>query len=170
MTAERDPGLVVREARPDEWAVAGAVVEAAYRADPLYAGGDDDYLRHLADVADRARTCRILVAVEGGVISGCLTLVPGPESPYAETEGPGEAGIRMLGVDPGWQGRGVARALMDAAADTARGWGRRRLTLVVRAGNGRAQRLYEGLGYRRAPARDFEPIPGILLEGYELDL
>lgn len=115
MTAELDPGLVVREARPDEWAVAGAVVEAAYRADPLYAGGDDDYLRHVADVADRARTCRILVAVDGGVIRGCLTL-------------------------------------------------------VVRAGNGRAQRLYERLGYRRAPARDFEPVPGIRLEGYELDL
>lgn len=156
------PALVVREARPDEWAEAGMVVQAAYR-------GDDDpatldaanraYLEHVADVADRARTCTILVADLDGELAGCLTLVPGPESPYAETERPGEAGIRMLGVDPRRQGRGVGRALMRAAIERARAAGARRLTLVVRADNPPAHALYRGLGFRRAPGRDFSPSP-----------
>lgn len=165
--------LVVREARPDEWAVAGAIVQAAYR-------GDDDpatldapsraYLDHVADVADRARTCTILVALLDGELAGCLTLVPGPGGPYAETERPGEAGVRMLGVDPRRQGRGVGRALMLAAVERARAGGAQRLTLVVRADNPPAHALYRKLGFRRAPERDFTPSPGIELEGYELDL
>ncbi|HET7728174.1 MAG TPA: GNAT family N-acetyltransferase [Candidatus Limnocylindrales bacterium] len=169
--ADRAP--VVREARPEEWAAAGAIVQAAYR-------GDDDpatldapsraYLDHVADVADRARTCTILVALLDGELAGCLTLVPGPGGPYSETERPGEAGIRMLGVDPRRQGRGVGRALMLAAIERARAAGARRLTLVVRADNPPAHALYRRLGFRRAPDRDFTPTPGVELQGYELDL
>jgi hypothetical protein len=33
-----------------------------------------------------------------------------------------------------------------------------------------AHRLYERLGFRRAPDRDFEPVPGILLWAYVLPL
>ena len=168
-----DRGLVVREARPEEWAAAGAIVQAAYRGDDEPATLDAAsraYLDHVADVADRARTCTILVALLDGELAGCLTLVPGPGGPYAETERPGEAGIRMLGVDPARQGRGVGRALMLAAIERARAAGARRLTLVVRADNPPAHALYRGLGFRRAPDRDFTPAPGVELEGYELDL
>lgn len=46
------------------------------------------------------------------------------------------------------EGRGVARALMDAADEWARTLGHRLLTLNVFGGNDRALALYERLGYR----------------------
>ena len=57
------------------------------------------------------------------------------------------AHIEVLAVDPGAQGRGVARALMDAAESWARAQGSRRISLNVWVQNGRARGLYEHLGY-----------------------
>lgn len=168
MTASA-PAYVVREARPDEWAAVGEVVARSY----AHRDGRDDspYLAHIRDVADRARTCTILAAVgpEGRVVGG-VTYVPGPESPYAETEREGEAGIRMLGVDPEAQGRGIGRALTVACIERARADGRSRITLVTAEHFAAARHIYATLGFRRAPERDFSPVPGIRLEGFELDL
>jgi ribosomal protein S18 acetylase RimI-like enzyme len=48
----------------------------------------------------------------------------------------------------GWaRGRGVARALLEAAMDTARAQGACRITLRVLGHNGPARRLYESLGF-----------------------
>jgi ribosomal protein S18 acetylase RimI-like enzyme len=57
------------------------------------------------------------------------------------------AHIEVLAVDPGAQGRGVARALVDAAESWARAQGSRRISLNVWVQNGRARGLYEHLGY-----------------------
>lgn len=57
------------------------------------------------------------------------------------------AHIEVLAVDPAAQGRGVARALMDAAETWAREQGSRRISLNVWAQNERARGLYEHLGY-----------------------
>jgi ribosomal protein S18 acetylase RimI-like enzyme len=57
------------------------------------------------------------------------------------------AHIEMLAVDPGAQGRGVARALMEAAESWARAQGSRRISLNVWVQNERARGLYEHLGY-----------------------
>jgi ribosomal protein S18 acetylase RimI-like enzyme len=53
----------------------------------------------------------------------------------------------VLAVDPGAQGRGVARALVDAAESWARAQGSRRISLNVWVQNERARGLYEHLGY-----------------------
>jgi RimJ/RimL family protein N-acetyltransferase len=51
-------------------------------------------------------------------------------------------------VRPGWQGRGVGAALVDAALAEARGPARLEvLTLTVTDGNGAAVRLYERAGF-----------------------
>lgn len=53
-----------------------------------------------------------------------------------------------LGVRPGWRRQGLARALMERAAEVARQSGMlRRLVLSVFARNEAARRLYESLGY-----------------------
>jgi ribosomal protein S18 acetylase RimI-like enzyme len=57
------------------------------------------------------------------------------------------AHVEVLAVDPRARGRGVARALMDAAESWARGEGMRRITLNVWTQNERARGLYEHLGY-----------------------
>ena len=126
------PGVTIREARADEWTGAGEVVARAYVAagiDP-----DDQYLAHVRDAADRARTCRVLVAVDDAESTlGCVTYVPGPDSPYAEAERAGDAGIRMLGVDPAARGRGIGSGLVQACIDQARADGRGALVLVTTA-------------------------------------
>jgi len=71
--------------------------------------------------------------------------------------------VAMMGVDevhllnitvaPVFQGQGWGRVLLDALALWARGQGAQWLWLEVRAGNSRAQRIYEHHGYRRVGER-----------------
>jgi ribosomal protein S18 acetylase RimI-like enzyme len=161
------PGIEIRDVRPDEYAALGDVLVAAY---DRYPETDDRYRAELRDVAARAASCRVLVAAgSDGRIVGGATYVPGP-GPYAESEREGEAGIRMLAVAPDAQGRGVGRALTEACMALARASGRRRIVLLTLVSMTPAHRLYEGLGFRRAPARDWTPEPRIRLLGYEYDL
>jgi ribosomal protein S18 acetylase RimI-like enzyme len=77
----------------------------------------------------------------------------------------------MLAVDPaGGQGRGMGRALVRACIDRARAEGRSRIVLLTRPRMVAAHRLYEAMGFRRVPERDWEPEQGIELLGFELDL
>lgn len=163
--------FVVREARPDELDAAGQVVVAAYRA----AGEADDqhgYLAIVADARGRSRHCAILVAAEegSGRLIGSVSYVDGPQNPFAEVEVEGEAGFRMLGVAPGAQGRGVGEALVRACIERARADGRRAVAISTGPSLLAAQRLYERLGFVRVPERDFDPVPGVHLIGYRLEL
>lgn len=172
--AEPMPPIVVRPVRADEYDVLGELTVAAYRAlgddtfDPaLHAA----YLAELRDVARRAAIVPVLVAVDArGRVLGGVTYVPGPGTPYSESEAPEEAGIRMLAVDPTLQGRGIGRRLVEACLEQAKATGRRRLVLLTRPSMEAAQHLYIRLGFRRAPARDWEFAPGEWLLGYEIDL
>lgn len=110
------------------------------------------------------------MAVEDGRVLGTATYVPCPSSAYAELLGPGDAGMRMLAVDPAAQGRGVGKALVAACVARARADRVRRLVLHTTPWMERAHRLYERAGFRRAPARDWTPMPEIPLRGYVLDL
>jgi len=162
-------GFTVREARADELPAAGEVVAAAY----LTLGGDDDhgYLDRVRDAVGRARYCPILVAVDatGGVL-GSVTYVPGPGNPFAEVELEDEAGFRMLGVAAAVRGQGVGEALVRACLDRARRDGRRGLAIATLSTMPAARRLYERLGFVRAPDRDFEPVPGVRLLAYVVTL
>jgi ribosomal protein S18 acetylase RimI-like enzyme len=52
-----------------------------------------------------------------------------------------------LAVDPAYQGRGLGRALLDAAAREAAARGARRLTLRVHGPNAAARALYAACGF-----------------------
>ena len=159
----------IREATADEWQAAGEVVARAYES--LGVPTSDGYLDHIRDVADRAATCRIFVAVDvDGSVLGCVTYVPHKDSPYAESERDGDAGVRMLGVAPAARGQGIGRALIAACVAQARIDRRERLVLVTTGAFKDAARMYLRMGFRRARDRDFVVEPGIHLRGYELDL
>src|SRR5262245_63856038 len=90
-----NPGVTIREARSDEWAAAGEVVARAYVVAGVHA--EDEYLAHVRDAADRARTCRVFIACDdAGSSLGSVAYVPGPDRPYAGCERDGSAGSRML--------------------------------------------------------------------------
>ncbi|HXW96555.1 MAG TPA: GNAT family N-acetyltransferase [Gemmatimonadales bacterium] len=57
------------------------------------------------------------------------------------------AHIEVLAVEPGAQGKGIGRALVDAAERWAKERGYRRITLNVFAQNSRAREVYQRLGY-----------------------
>lgn len=169
------PPIVVRPVRPEECAVLGELTVAAYRALADAGDGDPaldaDYLAELRAVGRRAAEVPVLVAVDAaGRVLGGVTYVSGPGTPYSESEAADEAGIRMLAVDPALQGRGIGRLLVEACLERAKAAGRRRLVLLTRPSMVAAQRLYRRLGFRRAPARDWEFAPGEWLLGYEIDL
>ena len=159
--------IEVRPVRPDEYAALGDLTVAAYLA--VGETDDHDYLEHIRDVATRA--ARLSGAGRRGrsgpgARRGDLRARPG--TPYSELEHDGEAGIRMLAVDPDVQGRGVGRKLVEACLERARADGRRGMVLVTRPFMHSAHRLYDSLGFRRAPERDWWPVPDVELLAFEL--
>ena len=97
----------------------------------------------------------LLAWVNGGAVGHVLVT---PESKYDEVRG--ALGrfpeVNALGVAEAYRRRGVARALMAAAADKAKQMGGDRLGLAVEADNEPAVRLYESLGFERHPT--LEPV------------
>jgi ribosomal protein S18 acetylase RimI-like enzyme len=161
--------VVVREARPEELPAAGEIVRRAYLG--LGIPPDEPYLEHVRDAVARARHCAVLVAVDdAGTVLGSVSYVPDAGNPYAEVERDGEAGFRMLGVAPEAQGRGVGEALVRACVDRARVAGRTGLAISTSPTMTAAHRLYERLGFRRAPDRDHVPVAGVELWAYVLVL
>jgi ribosomal protein S18 acetylase RimI-like enzyme len=92
------------------------------------------------------------------------------EGPWREISGPDEGEFRMLAVDPAAQGRGVGRALVEASVDVICAAGRERVVISSATDMTSAHRLYERLGFTRAPARDWRPAPDVQLRVYELAL
>jgi ribosomal protein S18 acetylase RimI-like enzyme len=163
--------FLIRPARPEEYGPLGELTVAAYHSIPDVTSNQDVYDRQLRDVATRAEVSCVLVAVGlGDELLGGVTYVRGPDDPYSEELAEGEAGMRMLAVDPVCRGRGIGRALTQACLDRAREAGRERLVLHTGAWMPAAIRLYERIGFVRVPEIDFTPAPGIDLIGYVFNL
>lgn len=161
--------MTVRRVAPEEYEALGALTTAAYRS-LLGEDMDAGYAAELADVAGRAALVDVLVEVdESGRLLGGVTYVPGP-GPLAWFTGAGDAGVRMLAVDPPAQGRGVGARLVQACIDRALSAGKQRLLLHTTAPMVVAHRLYERAGFQRDLAHDHELEGGLLLLAYVLDL
>jgi GNAT superfamily N-acetyltransferase len=159
--------VVVRPARRDELDAAGDAVRAAYVADRLAHGG---YLDTLADARTRARDATVVVAVDpDGTVLGTVTFAL-PGSRWAQLARDGEAEFRALGVRPTARGRGIGLALTRWCVEEARRVGATRLVLCSLDTMHAAHRIYVALGFRRRPDLDWEPQPGALLLGFELEL
>jgi ribosomal protein S18 acetylase RimI-like enzyme len=168
--------IVVREARPEEFAEAGNVTAAAYAEFVRPEDADwKAYVEELRDVERRAGRAVVLVAVDDARtgaperILGTLTLELSTRINEDSPPLPDEAAhIRMLGVLPEARRLGVARALMQEAERRAHDAGKRRLTLHTTERMKAAQAMYGSLGFSRAPDRVFPD--GFVLLGYERPL
>jgi ribosomal protein S18 acetylase RimI-like enzyme len=91
----------------------------------------------------RTTPADVLVAEAEGVVAGYVSLgraTPVPASDHVVV-------ITGLAVDPALQGRGVGRALVEAAVADATRRGARRITLRVLAPNEPARALYASCGF-----------------------
>ena len=158
----------IRLARPEEYSIIGELAVAAYAgADNLPADGS--YRPVLRNAAGRAAEAELLVALDEDEPVGTVTVVR-PGGSYSEIAREGELEFRMLAVSPQAAGRGIGRALVRAVFERARAERCGRVVLCVQDKAAVPRRLYESMGFRRLPERDWSPTAGIDLLGYYLDL
>jgi ribosomal protein S18 acetylase RimI-like enzyme len=104
----------------------------------------------------------VLVAVDGDELVGQLQLT--------DTDEPSAAEIKNMAVAPSHQGRGIGRALVEAAIARARAEGRSTLLVATAAADTGNLRFYQRVGFRmRSVERDaFTPATGYEA-GIEID-
>lgn len=86
--------------------------------------------------------------------------VVGTVAAVPDTDETSRGHLQALYVDPGHWGRGIGRALHDAALDHLRASGFRVAVLWVIEANVRARAMFERWGWRAAPARQSDQ-PGV---------
>jgi ribosomal protein S18 acetylase RimI-like enzyme len=159
----------IRPARPGEYDEIGALTAEAYLKDGLVPA-DSAYESTLRDAADRAANAELWVAADAdGLLLGSVTFCC-PGSAYREIARDGEGEFRMLAVSPVARGRGVGEALTRHCLDRSRDLGLHRVVMCSASTMAIAHRLYGRLGFTRLPERDWEPLPGISLLAFTLDL
>ena len=159
--------MELRRARRDELPALGELTVAAYADFTL--GPDDLYVARLRDTATRDAQGELWVAAEDGELLGRVTCCP-PGSPWRELAGDHEGEFRMLAVAPPARGRGVAPCARPLGEERAREHGARAMVLSSLPAMVHAHRIYDRLGYRRVPARDWDPAPGVHLIAFAKEL
>jgi ribosomal protein S18 acetylase RimI-like enzyme len=139
--------------RADDLDAAGEVVRRAYFSLPGYVR-DEEYDVVIGDVASRIDSTTVLVAMDGERVVGCLTFVAHHDGEHAEHGDPHAASFRYFGVDPEAQGRGVGRHMVEWVVAESRRLGKQRVFIHTIPCMQAAMRLYEGLGFVRAPEHD----------------
>ncbi|MGZ5400213.1 MAG: GNAT family N-acetyltransferase [Nocardioides sp.] len=159
--------MEIRRAAAEELAAIGELTVTAYAG--FTTGADDFYVEHLRDAAARDREAELWVAEHDGALVGTVTIAP-EGSPWRELGKPGEGEFRMLAVAPAARGRGVGEALVRHALDRFRAAGNARVVLCSLVDMDAAHRIYQRLGFERAPELDWSPEDGVDLIAYRLEL
>jgi len=165
--------VAIRDMRHDESDAVRHVTLAAYgeyaaiMPEPLWRG----YRRQLLATLETEGPVERIVAEREGRIVGSVLLFPPSTNAYGGAAVSVDyPEVRLLAVVPEARAKGIGVALMEECARRARRAGALALGLhttdIMRA----AVRMYERLGYVRAPAQDFYPAAGVLIKGYRLDL
>jgi GNAT superfamily N-acetyltransferase len=162
--------VLIRAATPAELAAVGDLTVAAYAAEG-FLDDNDDYADELRDAARRAELATLLVAVDetSGRVLGTATFCLAGTT-YAEVSRPGEAEFRMLAVAEDARGQGVGAALVQSCIELARAAGSSALALCSLKEMTPAHRIYQRMGFVRAPDRDWEPLSGVTLVAFALAL
>lgn len=162
--------FTIRLAVPNDYEAIGEITARAY-LDGGHLPEGSTYVQTLLDAPRRAEGAELWVAVDGsdGRVLGTVTFAP-PGTAYHEIAETDEADVRMLAVDPAAQGQRIGEALMRRCLHRARELGLSGLALSTQPSMRAAHRVYERLGFERAPDRDWQPMPGINLLAYRLDL
>lgn len=137
----------------DDLRLAGEIVRRAYFALEGYPR-DPEYDEIIADVASRVDEAIVFGAFVDGRLVGCLTYVGSVDNVHAEHDDPGAASFRYFGIDPAAQGGGVGEAMVRRVIESARDDDKQRILIHTLTMMTAATRLYERLGFVRAPEMD----------------
>ncbi|WP_030235587.1 GNAT family N-acetyltransferase [Streptomyces sp. NRRL S-350] len=159
---------LIRRALPEDLEDAGRITVEAFVGGG-FTSPESGYVEQLRDAGRRAREAELLVAVDPaeGRVLGCVTFAVGGTA-WADIAGPQEGEIRMLATDAAARGRGVGEALVRAAVARSRELRLAGMAFSTRPTMTAAHRVYERVGFRRAPERDWAPHPGTDLMVYAL--
>ncbi|MBV9772369.1 MAG: GNAT family N-acetyltransferase [Gemmatimonadetes bacterium] len=171
--ATGEGGVRIRDARADEREAIRELTMRAYSqyatimAPTAWAGLREALVAALALEGGAER----IVAERDGRLVGSVMLYPPETDAYgglaAEATWPE---LRLLAVDPEARGLGVGAALVDECVRRARASGASALGLHTSRSMEAAIRMYERLGFVRAPEHDFHPEGAEVVWGYRLDL
>jgi predicted N-acetyltransferase YhbS len=167
-------GLQLRDARAGDRDAIEAVTLSAFQE---YAASKsdrwEDYRQGILAALAAVQPATQIVAEQNSEIIGSVLLYPKgtviaiPGSAPITLSWPE---VRLLAVAPAARGQGVGAALMQECVQRARHSGARALALHTADIKNAALRLYERMGFQRAPELDFEPAPGVTAKGYLLAL
>jgi predicted N-acetyltransferase YhbS len=165
--------LVVRDARPDERDVIRALTMRAYAE---YANVmEPDAWASLYEVActsldTRLPAQRLVAERDGRVVGSVMLFPPIGDASFGGPRGTAWPELRLLAVAHEERGRGASEALVAACVERAREEGASAIGLHAVASMQAGIRLYERLGFVRAPELDFEPQGAEPVLGYRLSL
>jgi GNAT superfamily N-acetyltransferase len=168
----RNNSIQIRDARPGELDQVSLLLKAAYQEyeDFIPSGAWQSYIEDIMDVRSRLEKADLIIAEMNRQLVGTVTLYL-KVSRFSEEQWPkGWAGIRLLAVDPGHRELGIGRALMEECVRRCREHGIRKIGLHTTEVMKVARRMYEQMGFTRAPESDFHPATGVVVMAYRLDL
>jgi ribosomal protein S18 acetylase RimI-like enzyme len=139
------------------------------------------YIGEIVDVRARLDVSELIVADGGGDLVGTIGFFPDASRSAVERWPEGWASIRALAVRADARGHGVGEALARECLRRAREHGAHAIGLHTGAHMVAATRLYERIGFHRAPELDIEigrmfmgrslpPGEGWQAQAYRLDL
>jgi GNAT superfamily N-acetyltransferase len=163
----------IHDARADEHAAIRELTLAAYAefatimAPTAWAG----LQQALQAALDAEGAAERIVAEMDGTLLGSVMLYPPTANAYGNAiAGEGWPELRLLAVAPAARGQGVGTALVEECKRRARRAGARVLGLHTSESLRAAIRMYEHMGFVRAPAGDFHPSGAELIMAYRLML
>lgn len=167
-------GVSVRDARPGDRETIRALTLAAYSEfasvmEPAAWAGLDGAVRAALETEGEGVE-RIVAELDGEIVGSVMLYAPSTDAYGGAAKRASWPELRLLAVAPMARGAGVGQALVDECVRRARASGASELGLHTSESLRAAVRMYERMGFERAPEHDFRPEGAELVMAYRLPL
>lgn len=163
--------LLIRDARSDEREKVETLTRLAYDEFAAVMAPDAWHALHAAmeRVLRDPGSAQCIVADDEERIVGSVFLYPAGAAAY-DDDALRSPELRLLAIAPNARRRGIGRALVEECVRRSQASGAAELGLHTSKSLGAAIALYESMGFRRVPERDFQPKGAELVQGYRLQI